>query len=58
MPLYDYKCSNCGWTNEESRPVEDRKLTLTTCRKCEGTMVPQVPLIAHTPNKWNGDGRL
>ncbi len=58
MPLYKYECANCEWTNEEFRSVKHRKLMRTACEKCNGIMVLQVALVAHTPGKWGDSARL
>jgi putative FmdB family regulatory protein len=38
MPLYVYKCENCGLTFERRQSIKDKPLT--TCPECQGPLQP------------------
>jgi len=36
MPVYEYKCENCGYQFEELQKINDKPLT--RCPKCQGKL--------------------
>jgi len=34
MPIYEYKCPECGWSDELLQKVEDLEKPLPHCDKC------------------------
>ena len=36
MPIYEYKCCECGFSQEKIQSYQDRKEQIT-CSKCDGT---------------------
>lgn len=52
MPLYDYKCLNCGYTMEAYATLEERDKMVHVCTKCGATMtrVFSFPSIVHRYN--------
>lgn len=41
MPLYDYRCPDCGAVDEAQRRIAEREAPMP-CQKCGGAMVPAV----------------
>lgn len=54
MPLYNYKCFNCGTMNEEIRKVDDRRDD-GTCSQCGGKTV--LAVSAPQDHRHKGDPR-
>lgn len=53
MPFYSYTCSNCSFTFEESKKVDERdEPTKKPCPSCNeiGTVTIQIAPVNH---KWN-----
>ena len=55
MPIYEYKCTSCGWRFEELgyywAPMG--VLDVTTCPECEST-AKRIPTAAHPVFKGDG----
>ena len=51
MPIYEYKCSQCGEVFEAFQKITDSPLT--ECRFCHGTVEK---LISHTSFQLKGSG--
>ena len=51
MPIYEYKCQDCGVQIEKRQNVSDAPLT--TCEKCGGKLEKQISLSGF---QFKGDG--
>lgn len=51
MPIYEYKCQDCGVHIEVRQNVSDAPLT--TCEKCSGKLEKQISLSGF---QFKGDG--
>jgi len=51
MPIYEYKCNNCGWHFEKRQSVSEEPMKV--CEKCEGVLEKQWSLSGFS---FKGDG--
>lgn len=55
MPVYRFKCNECGHTVDQLRAIEDRKID-EECPICDdGVLKLVIAAHANTPNKWKVD---
>jgi len=47
MPVYSYRCPECGWREDRLRKMDDRELAVY-CQHCRALMRPEFT-VAH----WN-----
>jgi putative FmdB family regulatory protein len=56
MPIFEYKCPQCGALTEKIvQNAEDRDKTRTHCPKCRVKMEP-VPISQPAPFRWGKGG--
>jgi putative FmdB family regulatory protein len=53
MPMYDYKCLDCGKESLIVLTLKEHESTKVTCPKCGSTKMQQLysPFVAHTTKK-------
>jgi putative FmdB family regulatory protein len=53
MPMYDYKCLDCGKESLVILTLKEHESTKVTCPKCGSTKMQQLysPFVAHTTKK-------
>ena len=56
MPLYDFRCKDCGIEEEVSRPMSASSVPIT-CAKCGGVMKRVFLSFPHTELNWKAYDR-
>ena len=57
MPLYEYKCLNCGESFEKLVRLTPKSETEVTCPKCQSNLVErQLSILARWGSRLFGDG--
>ncbi len=53
MPMYDYKCLDCGKESLVVLTLKQHESNTVTCPKCGSTKIQQLysPFVAHTTKK-------
>lgn len=54
MPIYNWKCIQCGKQKELLMKWEESNTSEVICTACSLVMKKQVPLVAKTAGLWNG----
>jgi putative FmdB family regulatory protein len=57
MPIYDYKCTKCEYTDELIRSLSEKK-EFEMCPECGGNMTHQLGVVSHRYKGfgWSVDG--
>lgn len=53
MPLFEFKCYQCGAKTEHLMRYEESETAEVLCVPCSMVMVKQIPMIAKTTGLWN-----
>lgn len=53
MPLFEFKCYQCGAKTEHLMRYEESETAEVLCVPCSLVMVKQIPMIAKTTGLWN-----